>query len=392
LGSSSPEILLRPGKDSAVRKRRHPWIYSQAVRETRGEPGSGLLRVIGADGSVLGWGFHTEGSLIAVRMVSFGPDKPPVTWVRDGIRAAYRLRRDCKLDSDAYRLINAEGDFMPGLVIDVYADTAVISFHVKGMEALTEEIVAGLEETLPGMKVYLKRDEHYSRIEGLERPSGYLRGEGDGTSIIREDGLSFLVDFAQGQKTGFYLDQRENRRIAGGLASGRRVLNLFCYTGGFSLQAARGGALGVVSVDSSAHAIGLCKKNAELNPQIDASALDWRRQDVSDCLQEEEKYGLIVVDPPPFARRRAERDGALRGYLTLNQRVMSLVEPGGYVLSFSCSGAVSRDDFRQVLSHSAVRSGRRARFLRELGTGVDHPVSTDHPEGEYLKGWLLHVE
>jgi 23S rRNA (cytosine1962-C5)-methyltransferase len=383
--------VLKPGKDSAIRRRRHPWVYSQAIQEVRGEPGDDILKILGSDGSVLGWGFHTSGSLIAVRMVCFEPERPPASWIRDRITAAYELRRNLHIDSNAYRLVNAEGDFLPGLVVDVYADTAVFSFHVKGIEALHDQIVAGVKDILPGTKIYLKRDEHYARVEGLGLGSGYLSGDGDGTAVIREGGISFLVDFVHGQKTGFYLDQRENRRIAAEFAAGRNVLNLFSYTGGFSIHAARAGARHVVSVDSSASAIELCSRNTVLNPSIDPSVLEWRREDVLDFLKDAEKSDLIIVDPPPFARRRAELEGALRGYLGLNQRVMSLVEPGGYVFSFSCSGAVTREDFRQLLSEAALRSGRRARFVRELGADVDHPVATTHPEGEYLKGWLIHV-
>jgi 23S rRNA (cytosine1962-C5)-methyltransferase len=391
LRSSSAEIVLKPGKDSAVRRRHHPWVYTQAVQEVRGEPGGGLLRVLGSDGAVLGWGFHSSGSLIAVRMVSFESGSPPKNWIRERISAAFRLRGSFSIDSNAYRLVNAEGDFLPGLVIDVFSGTAVLSINVRGFEELVEEIIGGLGDVLPGVKVYLKRDEHFARVEDLRLESGYLSGNGDGTEVIRESGLSFLVDFAHGQKTGFYLDQRENRRIMAAYAAGRSVLNLYSYTGGFALHAARSGARRVISVDSSASAVELCSSNAALTPSINASVLEARKADVPDYLKTAEMSGLIIADPPPFARRRSEREGALSGYLGLNQRVLSLVEPGGYVLSFSCSGAVTREDFRQLLSEAALRAGRTARFIKELGADVDHPVSTAHPEGEYLKGWLIHV-
>lgn len=392
--SSEPagEIVLKQGKDSAVRRRRHPWVYTQAIEEVRGDPSGGILRVLGSDGAVLGWGFHSSGSLIAVRMVCFGRDGPKDDWIEDRIAAAFDLRRSLPIDSNAYRLVNAEGDFIPGLVVDVYADTAVLSIHIKGLEALLDRITAVLEKVLRGKKIYLKRDDRFSRVEGLGLDSGYLAGNGDGTSVITESGLSFLVDFMRGQKTGFYLDQRENRRIAASLAAGRSVLNLFSYTGGFALHAAAAGARNVVSVDSSAFAIELCARNADLNTSIDASVLDWRKADVRDFLQDAPRSSLIISDPPPFARRRSELDGALKGYLSLNRRILELAEPGGYVLSFSCSGAVSREDFRQLLSEAALRAVRTARFVRELGADVDHPVSTAHPEGEYLKGWLIHVE
>ena len=390
--SADAEIVLKAGRDAAIRRRRHPWVYSQAVGEVRGDPASGIVRVIGADGAVLGWGFHSSASLIAVRMISFGPGAPAEGWLRERMKAASALRRTFRLDSDAYRLVNAEGDFIPGLIVDVYADTAVVSVHVKGMESLLDSVESALAETLPDAKMYLKRDEHYSRREGLSLSSGYLRGDGDGTALITENGIRYLVDFARGQKTGFYLDQRRNRTVAAELASGRSVLNLFSYSGGFALAAARAGARHVVSVDSSAHALELGARNTSLNPEIDAGALEWVRNDAMEFLKNAPRSGLAIVDPPPFARRRSEKEGAVKGYLGLNQRVLTLAEPGGYVLSFSCSGAVSREDFRQLLSEAALRAGRRARFLRELGADVDHPVSTDHPEGEYLKGWLIHAE
>ena len=389
--SSKAEVVLKPGKDSAVRRRHHPWVYTQAVQEVRGEPDGGLLRILGSDGAVLGWGFHSSGSLIAVRMISFGSENPTKNWIRERIAAASRLRGSFVIDSNAYRLVNAEGDFMPGLVIDVFSDTAVVSLNVKGYEELVDEIVTGLGDVLPGVKVYLKRDEHFARVEDLRLESGYISGNGDGTEVIRECGISFLVDFAHGQKTGFYLDQRENRRIAAAYAAGRSVLNLFSYTGGFALHAARSGARHVISVDSSSAAIELCSRNTALNPSIDASVLQAMKADVPEYLKTAEVSGLIIADPPPFARRRSERENAISGYLGLNQRVMSLVEPGGYVLSFSCSGVVTREDFRQLLSEAVLRAGRTARFLKELGADVDHPVSTAHPEGEYLKGWLIHV-
>ncbi len=385
------EIVLKPGKESVVR-RRHPWIFTQAVQEIRGEPGGGLMKVVGSDGAVLGWGLHTAGSLIAVRMAVFGPEPPADRWIQQRIASARRLRAALNLDTDAYRLINAEGDFLPGLIADVYADTVVISIHSRGLEALADGIREGIGESLPGARIYLKRDEHFARVEGLTLESGYISGDGDGTARIREGGLVFTVDFKNGQKTGFYLDQRENRRIAAGLARGKSVLNLFSYTGAFALHAAAAGAARVVSVDSSAAAVEQGGKNATLNPGLDASILEWKKSDVSEYLRDAGRFGLIICDPPPFARRRSEVEGALKGYLGLNQRVLSLAEPGGYVLTFSCSGAVTREDFRRLISEAAVRSGREARLLKELCADADHPVSAVHPEGEYLKGWLIHVE
>jgi 23S rRNA (cytosine1962-C5)-methyltransferase len=386
-------VVLKSGRDGVFRRTRHPWIYSQAVEEVRGDPAAaGLVPVVCADGSTLGWGYYSPGSLIAVRLVELGEGKPPADWLERRMRSARDLRASLRVDSDAYRLVNAEGDFIPGLVVDIYAGTAVVSVHTRGMEAETGRIAACLGELHPGVRVYLKRDEHFARVEKLGLPSGYLAGEGDGTSVITEGGTRILVDFAHGQKTGFYLDQRENRMRAAGSSRGKTMLNLFSYTGGFALQAVRAGAIRVVSVESSRPAIETAQASVALNPGLDPSLFEWRQADVFDAIAVEEEYDLLICDPPPFARRRSDLEAALKGYLSLNQQALRLLAAGGQLHTFSCSGAVDRDTFRQVLSEAALRSGRRVRFLAELHAGADHPVAAVHPEGEYLKGWVLHAE
>ncbi len=363
------------------------------MEKVLGEPGDGeLLPIVCFDGSPLGWGYYSPRSLIAVRLVGFGSEPPGEKWIEDRMAAALSMRRGLPLDSDAFRMVNAEGDFIPGLIVDVYGDTAVVSIHIRGIEVLMDRIAACLAALLPGTRVFLKRDEHYARVENLSLASGYLSGQGDGTSVIREGKLQILVDIAHGQKTGFYLDQRENRYLVGAYSMGKSLLNLFSYTGAFSLHAVAAGAVRAVSVESSRLAIAISQRNVELNPALDASAFEWRQEDVFSFLEQDGKYDIIVVDPPPFARRRTEVEGAIRGYLSLNQQAVKKLSPGGYAFTFSCSGAVDRDTFRQVVVEAAMRSGRTVRLLRELHAGADHPVSAAHPEGEYLKGWLIHAQ
>jgi 23S rRNA (cytosine1962-C5)-methyltransferase len=393
LTSSEPAVVLKPGRESPARRRHHPWIYQQAVAVAPdGAASAGLARVEASDGTVVGWGFLSPGSLIAVRLVSFGPDAPAVDWLEHRLRAAAAMRGRMGIDSDAMRLVNAEGDFLPGLVVDRYADTIVVSLHVRGMEPLAQRVVDCLTAMFPGVNVYLKRDEHHARVEGLGLASGYRAGAGDGTTVITEGGVRAVVDFARGQKTGFYLDQRANRTACASLAQGRSVLNLFSYTGAFSLRAAGAGAVKVVSVESSRLALEQAAESVRRNPGLRPAMFEWVQADVFDHLARAERYDVIVADPPPFARRRMEVEGALRGYLTLNQQAIRCLADGGILFTFSCSGSVDRQMFRQVIEEAALRSGRRVRLLRELHADVDHPVAAGHPEGEYLKGWMLHAD
>jgi len=393
LTSSEPLVVLKPGRDAPARRRRHPWIYRQAVASApEGAAAEGLARVEASDGSVVGWGFPSPESLIAVRLVSFGPEAPPADWLERRLQAAVGMRTRLALDSDAARLVNAEGDFIPGLIADRYADTIVLTVHARGVEPLIPRIAECLAGLVPGARIYLKRDEHHARVEGLALPSGYLAGSGDGRVVITEGGVRMVVDVARGQKTGFYLDQRANRTACASVAAGRSILNLFAYTGAFSLRAAAAGSVRVVSVESSKHALEQAAEGVRLNPGLAAETFAWVQDDVFDHLAHAERYDLVVADPPPFARRRMDVDGALRGYLTLNQQALRCLSPEGILFTFSCSGAVDRQMFRQVVEEAALRSGRRVRLLRELHADADHPVAAGHPEGEYLKGWMLHAD
>jgi 23S rRNA (cytosine1962-C5)-methyltransferase len=290
--------------------------------------------------------------------------------------------------------VNAEGDWLPGLVVDVYRSTTVVRPLVRGLELAMERIVGELSALFPGNAVYLKRDEKAARLEGLQLPGGYLRGSGDGRQRIREGSLELEVDIERGQKTGFYLDQRDSRLLARRLSGGRRILNLFAYTGAFALQAAAGGAVEAVSVESSPAALQTARRSAALNPGLPAERLAWVEGDVFRYLEGgtgAESFDLVIVDPPPFARRRSEVPGALRGYAQLNRLALSRTAPEGLVLSFSCSSAVSPPLFTEALREAARQAGRRVQLLQPLAASADHPVALDHPEGEYLKGWLLRV-
>ena len=388
----SPRIVLMPGRDGPIRKRHHPWVYSQAIAEVNPGPSADLLPVHAADGTALGWGLYSPASLIAVRMVSFEAEMPPGDWIERRIRAAKALRDALRIDSDAMRLVNSEGDFLPGLVVDLYSDTAVISAHSLGIEEKTDRIVACLSGMLPGARIYLKRDEHYARIEKLGLASGYLQGSGEGTSVVREGEVRLLVDYARGQKTGFYLDQRENRTIIANCSAGRSVLNLFSYTGAVALRAAAAGAQRVVSVESSKKALETSRESVALNARLHGEVFEWIQEDVFTYLESCGTYDIIVADPPPFARRRVELQGALKGYLSLFQQCLHLLSPGGCAFLFSCSAAVDRPTFQNVVVEAALRSGRTVRLVRELHADVDHPVASTHPEGEYLKGWMVHAQ
>ncbi len=325
-------------------------------------------------------------------MVSYSAEKPAEDWIEQRIRAAWSLRTELGLDTDSFRVVNAEGDFLPGLIIDLYADTAVVCPHTRSAEAGLERIVECVRSIRPEVNVFIRRDEHFARVEKLSASSGYAHGEGQGSTVIREGDVRLRVDFARGQKTGYYLDQRANRTLVSRCSAGKTVLNLFSYTGAVALRAAAAGALKVISVDSSRSALDLAEASAGLTPRLRGAQFEWVQADVFTFLESPPRCDVLVADPPPFARRRVEREGALKGYLSLFQQCLRIVSPGGLAFLFSCSGAVDRPMFQQVVAEAALRSGRSARLLGELHADVDHPIAASHPEGEYLKGWMVHVE
>jgi 23S rRNA (cytosine1962-C5)-methyltransferase len=388
-------VVLRPERAAVIRGRRHPWVYSQAVASASEEARSGaLVPLEDGTGGTLGWGFYSPRSLIAFRLVSSGPERPGTGWILRRLEAALELRRALGVPWEAFRVANAEGDRLPGLIVDLYHRTLVVRPSIRGMEAALPEVQSALGQLFPEHALFLKRDERAGRLEGLRLASGYLSGSGEGREVIGEGDLRFVVDMARGQKTGFYLDQRENRLLARRLAAGRRVLNLFAYTGSFSLQAAAGGAREVLSVESSPLAVETARESARLNPSLPQQRLQWLQADAFAFLKEGQgagEFDLVVLDPPPFARRRSEVPGALRGYSQLNRQAIKRISPGGFLMSFSCSGAVSREEFTHALHEGARQAERELQLLQPLQAAPDHPVLLGHPEGEYLKGWLTRV-
>lgn len=409
--SDSAVIFLRPGKEAAV-KRFHPWIFSGAIGKTEGKPREGdQVRVLSARGEFLGIGHWAEGS-IAVKLFSF--EDVPVDsdfWTRK-LRKAWRLREQLGLTGSSYdngyRLVFSEGDGLPGLIIDYYNGTAVIQAHSRGMFYQKELIVNSLIDIYGDAlkSVYDKSDETLKRRDSeprstMDNPSDtdpgnppdnhYLYGSRREGEIL-ETGHRFRVDWEKGQKTGFFLDQRANRMFAQHYAGNRKVLNLFCYSGAFSVYAIKGGATLVHSVDSSRQAIDLVRENYLLNG-IDPDQHPCFIADAKKFAGEtREKYDMIILDPPAFAKTHTVSNNALHAYIYINAAALRLLNPGGLLFTFSCSQAITRQLFNTALYSAALESGRTIRILHRLSQGPDHPVSIYHPEGEYLKGLILAVE
>ncbi|MDD4799719.1 MAG: class I SAM-dependent rRNA methyltransferase [Proteiniphilum sp.] len=392
------EIVLKPKKDESLR-RFHPWVFSGAIVPTAVMPAEGeVVRVLAADGSFLGVGHYQAGS-ISVRILSFRDEPIDRSFYRTALTCAYRLRRQLQLvrsDQNTYRLVHGEGDYLPGLIIDMYGDTAVIQAHSVGMHRDLEQITSALKEVMPSGElkhIFYKSEGTLPFKAGLAAEDGYLWGGEEVEAIALENGLRFHIDWLKGQKTGFFVDQRENRKLLEQYAAGRRVLNMFCYTGGFSVYALRGGAVRVDSVDSSSRAVSLTNRNIVLNfgeePRHNAFAEDAFR-----FLKEipEGKYDLIVLDPPAFAKHRGAVNHALQGYKKLNLSAFGKIAPGGILFTFSCSQVITREQFRLAVFSAAAISGRKVRILHQLTQPADHPINIYHPEGEYLKGLVLQVE
>ncbi|MBC6610501.1 class I SAM-dependent rRNA methyltransferase [Hymenobacter sp. BT507] len=391
-------ITLKPGKDQSLR-RRHPWVFSGAIARLQGEVVEGeAVTVLAHTGEVLGVGHYAPGS-IAVRMLDFGPDAqlPEAAFWEEKLRNAYQLRQGLALtgqgNTNVYRLAHAEGDGLPGLIIDVYGDVAVVQAHSAGMYRARPHIAAALQAVVPGLRaVYDKSAETVPAKAAPGAQNGYLFGESSGQEhIVHENGHRFVIDWETGQKTGFFIDQRDNRSLLARYAPGRRVLNTFCYTGGFSVYALEAGAELVHSVDSSKKAIELTERNAALTPHADRH--EAYAQDVFSFLKDRHnQYDLIVLDPPAFAKHLSARHNALMGYKRLNVAGIKQIAPGGLLFTFSCSQVVSMELFEGAIMAAAIEAGRPARILHRLTQPADHPVSLFHPEGEYLKGLVLAVE
>lgn len=395
-----PNITLRRGKEESL-DRFHPWVFSGALtfmpQEGSGVEEGDLVAVAAHDGRIVGIGHFQIGS-IAVRMLTFDANETiDDTFYRHRLEQAFAMRRALGLpnaETDAYRLVHGEGDFLPGLVVDVYGATAVVQAHSPGMHFARKTIAEALVgiEGLGVKSVYYKSETTLPYKARLDPENGYLIGNFI-ADTARENGLTFRIDWLRGQKTGFFVDQRDNRSLVGRYSQGRSVLNMFCYTGGFSVYALAGGAREVVSVDSSAKAITLTDANVELNFPA-CACHSSRAEDAFKYLDAMEKgrHDLIILDPPAFAKHRSALRNALQGYRRLNAKAFEKIAPGGILFTFSCSQAVNKDQFRLAVFSAAAQSRRRVRILHQLTQPADHPVNIYHPEGEYLKGLVLYVE
>lgn len=391
-------IFLKKGKEEPV-KRRHPWVFSGAVGRIEGQPEDGdLVQVLDFKGQLLGIGHFHHGS-IAVRLISFGAADPSDThfWA-EKLANARAVRLTCGIPgkhTDAYRLTHGEGDGVSGLVIDIYGSTAVIQCHSIGMHRQRGQIAAGLQQVFGASltAIYDKSTESLPPRYAIGQQNGYLLAPDTPAplAIVSENDIRFKVDWETGQKTGFFLDQRDNRALLGTFAHGKSVLNTFCYTGGFSCYALKAGARLVHSVDISSKAMELTAENVALNlpyggqhEAVTADVLTWLRT----C---EQRYEVMVVDPPAFAKTIDKRHNAVQGYKRLNALALEKVEKGGIMFTFSCSQVIDRELFYNTVAAAAIEAGREVRVLHHLTQGPDHPVSMFHPEGSYLKGLVLHV-
>lgn len=393
---SYPVVRLKRGKEDSL-LRFHPWVFSGAIDMLPNNIEEGdVVEVTSSDGRSLGVGHFQIGS-IAVRMLSESVSTIDNEFYATRLAEALKLRKDLGLarpDNNAFRLVHGEGDFLPGLIVDVYGSTAVMQAHSPGMHYARKTIADALVN-LEGIEikaVYYKSETTLPYKAQLDPQNTYLIGSAD-TDVALENGLKFHVDWLRGQKTGFFVDQRDNRELLRHFSKGKKVLNMFCYTGGFSVYALSGGAELVHSVDSSAKAVTLTQENIELNfgktDRHEAFA-----QDAFKFLSEMENgaYDLVVLDPPAFAKHRSAIRNALRGYQRLNARAMEKMPKGSVLFTFSCSQAISKEQFRLAVFSAAAQTGRRVRILHQLTQPADHPVNIYHPEGEYLKGLILYIE
>ena len=397
------QVYLKRGKEESL-LRFHPWIFSGAINKIEeGLEEGDIVRVMTHDKKFIAVGHFQIGS-IAVRVLSFHDVKIDDKFWESRLRAAFQVRQAIGVireestgvglfPNTTYRLVHGEGDNLPGLIIDIYGKTAVMQAHSVGMHVCREEIAKALVKVMGDKldSIYYKSETTLPFKADLGQENGFIYGDTD-NNIAIENGLKFHIDWLKGQKTGFFIDQRENRSLLEYYAKGRSVLNMFCYTGGFSVYAMRGGAEVVHSVDSSAKAIELTNKNVELNFPND-SRHEAICEDAFKYLDDNDgKYDLIILDPPAFAKHRNALKNGLRGYTRLNVKGFEKIKPGGILFTFSCSQVVTKDNFRQAVFTAAAQAGRKVRILHQIHQPADHPINIYHPEGEYLKGLVLYVE
>ena len=391
------KVYLKPGKEESL-KRFHPWVFSGAIARIEGEPEEGeIVDVFTSKKEFIACGHYQVGS-IAVRVLTFTQQEIDRDFWRQKLQVAKDLRVALGLignpENNTYRLVHGEGDNLPGLIIDVYDHTAVVQPQAAGMHVFRMEIAEALSDVMGDIvqNIYYKSETTLPfKADLLARENGFIKG-GSPENVAMENGLKFHVDWLKGQKTGFFVDQRENRHLLERYSKGRNVLNMFCYTGGFSFYAMRGGANLVHSVDSSAKAIDLTNENVQLNFPGDPRHQAFAEDAFKFLDRMGDQYDLIILDPPAFAKHRDAVRNALRGYTKLNAKAFEKIRPGGILFTFSCSQVVNKDNFRNAVFTAAAQSGRSVRILHQLTQPGDHPVNIYHPEGEYLKGLVLYVE
>ncbi|MDK2123613.1 class I SAM-dependent rRNA methyltransferase [Parachitinimonas caeni] len=386
-------LVVKAGREKSLLAR-HPWLFSGGIAKVEGEPFPGAtVRIVAQDGRFLGWGAYSPESQIRVRVWSFDEnDRIDADFFRRRLQAALSARASLAQAGNAARLIHAESDGLPGLVVDRYGDVLVVQMLASGVEAWRGTLIPLLQELTGAAAIYERSDADVRALEGLEQRTGLLAGSLPGSVEIIEHGLRYRVDVAEGQKTGFYLDQRDNRRRVGELAAGRDVLNCFCYSGGFSLAALRGGAKSVLSIDSSAEALDTARANLELN-QLPADRAEWLEADVFQHLRKLRDAGrsfdLIVLDPPKFAPTAQHVERAARAYKDINLYGFKLLRPGGYLATFTCSGGMSADLFQKIVAGAALDAHADASIVGRFTADIDHPIALNFPESDYLKGLLV---
>ena len=390
------KIYLKRGKDESLR-RFHPWVFSGAIQRIEGKQEEGeLARVYSSDEEYIATGHWQIGS-IAVRVLTFDDEPIDDSFWDQRLTAALEVRLSIGVadneQNNTYRLVHGEGDHLPGLIIDVYGQTAVMQAHSVGMHICRSEVAASLKRVMQDRinHIFYKSETTLPFKADLGQENGFLLG-GSPDNIALENGLKFHIDWLRGQKTGFFVDQRENRSLLEHYSRGRDVLNMFCYTGGFSVYAMRGGAHKVHSVDSSAKAVDLVNANVELNFPGDSRHEAYCEDAFKYLERAGSNYNLIILDPPAFAKHRGALHNALKGYTRLNQKAFEKIEKGGILFTFSCSQVVTKDHFRNAVFTAAALAKRKVRILHQLHQPADHPINIYHPEGEYLKGLVLYVE
>jgi 23S rRNA (cytosine1962-C5)-methyltransferase len=396
--SEKPQLILKPDRERSL-LRRHPWVFSGAVAEVRGDPAPGsTIEITSASGEFLGQAAYSPESQIRARVWTWEREETvdDAFFLRK-LDRAFKSREGLDTESNAYRLVHAESDGLPGIVADKYGDLIVLQCLTQGAEYWRESLVQQMEELIKPAAIWERSDADVRKLEGLALRSGLLRSRSSDSQPgieISEHGLKFLVDFQSGHKTGFYLDQRENRLIARGFAKGRDVLDCFSYTGGFAANALKGGANSVSLVEDSAGALDQARKIINLNG-LDPDKCEFINGDAFQVLRrfrdEARQFDMVVLDPPKFAPTKAQAERAARGYKDINLLALKLLRHGGILITFSCSGGVDAALFQKIVAGAALDAGVNARILRRLSQGPDHPVALNFPEGEYLKGLVIRV-